>query len=126
MKASLIQFIVCLLSYVCCINGLAGQGDGDDKKTTTSATSVWVTITSDGELVTVQTKFSQSFMTTHSTANLDSVESGNVGLGSSQTGGSVGDIRSYERTTISNTNGGNTVGVYSGMVGVIAVGLGLL
>lgn len=122
----LLGYLVFLLSYVCCVSALAGQDDGGKENTSKTATSIWVTVTSDGDLVTVQTKYSQSFITTYSTANTDSVESGNVGLGSSQTGSQVGGIRSYDRTTISNTNAANTSGAYSGVVGILAVLLGLL
>lgn len=92
----------------------------DDKKTTTSNTIVYVTITSKGKVITTSTPYSQSFMTTYTDATA-SAPAGSAGLGL-QTG-EVGNVRSYEQTTISD-NGQS--GVYAGVLGWAAIAVAYL
>ncbi|CAH6720840.1 predicted GPI-anchored protein 1 [[Candida] jaroonii] len=100
------------------IQALADQGDG--KTTSKSATTIWVTITTDGAPVVVQTTYSQSFDQAYTEADTETVKSGTVGLGSAS--GSVGGIRSYDKTTISNTNGAGKLGG----IGLLSIMLGML
>lgn len=88
--------------------------------TTTSNTIVYVTLTTGGKVITTSTAYSQSFMTTYSDTTA-SVPAGSAGMGL-QTG-EVGNVRSYEQTTISN-NG--QAGAYAGFVGWAAIALGFL
>lgn len=106
------------------------RADTTTATTTTSSslsksyTTVWVTITTNGALATVKTIYSQSFMTTYSSAT-GTVSSGLEGLGTIS--GSVGDIRTYSQTTI--TNGGarnNEVAAYGGAAGAVLMVLGML
>lgn len=92
----------------------------EDKKTTTSNTIVYVTLTTKGKVITTSTAFSQSFMTTYSDATA-SAPAGSEGLGL-QTG-EVGNVRSYEQTTISD-NG--QPGVYAGLLGWAAIAVAYL
>ncbi|CAH2352279.1 predicted GPI-anchored protein 1 [[Candida] railenensis] len=72
--------------------------------TSVSRTTVWATGTdSAGLTVTTQSIFTQTFMTTYTTTT-GSVSSGSIGLGTIS--GSVGGIRTYSYTTI--TNAGNS------------------
>lgn len=84
-------------------------------KTLSSAsyTTIWVTITTNGALATVQTTYIQSFMTTFTDATL-SVAAGSIGMGSLS--GDTGDIRTYSHTTV--TAGANHV-AYSGAFGAM-------
>ncbi|PSK38599.1 hypothetical protein C7M61_002534 [Candidozyma pseudohaemuli] len=91
-----------------------------DTETTTSNTIVYVTLTTGGKVITTSTAYKQSFMTTYSDTT-SSVAAGSVGVGL-QTG-EVGNVRSYEQTTISN-NG--QAGAYAGFVGWAAIALGFL
>lgn len=101
-----------------------------DKTTTkASSTTIWITTTVKGEKTAMQTPYEQSFKTTYSTAaDEGDVKSGGIGLGS--VSGNVGDVRSYEHTTVGQTNG--AVGVfksenlYSGIAGVSFLLLGAL
>lgn len=122
-----LHFITIWLTFVYGVMSLAQQGgDNDDgKKSTTPATSIWTTVTKHGSVIPIHTKYSQSFMTTYSAAKTDDVKSGNIGLASSKSEDQVGGIRSYEKTTISSTDGGS-VGTYSGIFGVLAVVIGFL
>lgn len=89
-----------------------------------SYTTVWVTITTNGALATVKTIYSQTFMTTYSSAT-GTVSSGQEGLGTIS--GSVGEIRTYSQTTI--TNGGarnNEMAAYGGAAGALLMVLGML
>lgn len=71
--------------------------------TSVSKTLVWATGTdADGNLATTQSPYTQTFTSFFS--ELESPSSGNIGLGSLS--GKVGQIRSYEHTTISQENGG--------------------
>lgn len=85
-----------------------------------SYTSIWVTITTNGALATVQTTFVQSFMTTYSEATL-SAASGSIGLGSLS--GDTGETRTYSQTTVS--AGANQM-AYSGAFGALLVLFSLL
>lgn len=125
------KLILCIASYLALAFALADQDDGNAAKTTattTSATYVWITTTVGGQLATISVPYSQSFMSTYSTANSDAVESGSVGLGSIS--GSLGGIRSYSQTTITNSNDApshfNFDGLYSGIIGGAVLLLGLL
>lgn len=86
-----------------------------------SETTVWVTVTTNGGLATVKTVFTQLFMTTFTTETA-TPSSGELGLGSLS--GSVGGVRSYEQTTI--TNGANQNLIYGGAAGAIMVVLGMI
>lgn len=90
-----IQFLA--LISVCL--ALAVQGDGDDKTTSTSVTIAWVTVTTNGGVATVKTTFKQSFMDTYTSA-VKSVAAGSIGMGAQS--GTVGGVRTYSQTTISN------------------------
>lgn len=86
-----------------------------------SDTTVWVTITTNGALATVKTIWTQGFMSTYTTATA-LPSSGDIGMGSLS--GSVGGIRSYSQTTISNE--GNRNVVYRGVFGAAVMVLGML
>lgn len=106
----------------------AGGGAGGDAKTS-SNTIVWVTTTINGKLTTASTTFSQTFMSTHTEANSDDVKSGTVGMGSLS--GSVGGVRSYDKTTISSSAAADGAvyqahNIYAGFAGGFVVLLGLL
>lgn len=125
------KLIICITSYFALTLALADQDDGNaatTTATTTSATYVWITTTVGGQLVTISVPYSQSFMTTYTAADTDAVESGSVGLGSIS--GSLGGIRTYSQTTITNSNEApsflNLNGLYSGVIGGMIVLLGLL
>lgn len=78
-------------------------------KTSQSNTSVWVTGTdASGITRTTQSVFSQSFKSAYTEAE-ETPSSGSVGLGSLS--GSVGHIRTYDRTTISLGDAGGAVAV---------------
>lgn len=101
---------------------LKWPGKRDDNTVTTLSakpTTVWVTITTNGVVITTSSLWTQSFMTTF-TNTVSGVLTGAVGLGTLS--GSVGDIRSYSQTTV---NEGRTL-VYSGMFGLFALVVGLL
>lgn len=75
----------------------------DKTSSSVSPTLVWVTGTdANGKLATTQSTYYQSFMSTYTTAETPS--SGSIGLGSIS--GTVGEIRTYSMTTISQGNGG--------------------
>lgn len=93
------------------------------KTSATTTTLVWVTVTKAGVLTTMQTPFKQEFMSTYTTAETSDVKSGQIGLGSLS--GHVGDIRTYERTTISANEGILNAGSTSVLMG-IAVVLGMV
>lgn len=107
-----------ILSLFAGIQALADQGDG--KTSSKSATTIWVTITTDGAPVVVQTTYIQSFNDVYTEADTESLKSGTVGLGS--VSGSVGGVRTYDKTTISNTNGAGRLG----SVGLLSILLGML
>lgn len=86
-----------------------------------SDTTIWVTITTNGALATIQTVYSQSFMQVYSDAT-GSAPAGTIGLGSHS--GDVGNIRTYSQTTIKNEGGRK--GVYSGAMGGLFLILGSL
>lgn len=98
----------------------------DDPATTTatlsqSDTTVWVTITTNGALATVKSIWTQNFMTTFTTETA-TPSAGDVGIGSIS--GTVGGVRSYDQTTIS--NGANKNMMYGGAAGALMVVFGLL
>lgn len=73
--------------------------------TTTAQTTVWRTGTnSEGVTVTTQAIFTPSFMSTYGNDDTESVPAGTIGLGSLS--GTVGNVRSYTRTTITANAGG--------------------
>lgn len=89
-----------------------------------SDTTVWVTITTNGVLATVKTIYSQSFMSTFTTVTA-SASSGEIGLGSLS--GSVGDVRTYSETTVTNAGARNNDAVmYGGAAGAVLMVLGML
>lgn len=93
---------------------------------TTSATTttlVWVTVTQSGKLATIQTAFKQEFKSTYTSAETSDVKSGEVGLGTLS--GNIGEVRSYERTTISANDGILNAGSTSALMGM-AVFLGMI
>lgn len=100
-----------------------------DKTTKASSTTIWITTTVKGERTTMQTAYKQSFKKTYSTAaDEGDVKSGGIGLGSLS--GNIGDVRSYEHTTVGQTNGAVGVfkseNIYSGIAGVSFLLLGAL
>ncbi|RCK66059.1 putative GPI-anchored protein 1 [Candida viswanathii] len=123
------KLIIFIASYLAFASALADQDDGSNPKpTTTSATYVWITTTVGGQLATISVPYSQSFIQTYSTANMDGVQSGSAGLGSIS--GSLSSYRSYSQTTVSNPNdapGQNNFDTfYTGVLGGFVVMLGLL
>ena len=109
-----------ILTLVSTIYALADQNNGqNDQGKTLTKTTVWVTKTANGKLTTLPLVYQQSFKTTYTEAGNSDVKSGGVGLGSPT--GNVGEVRSYERTTILNTNAGNeiTPNIYSGFAGAL-------
>lgn len=100
-----------------------------DKTTTkASSTTIWITTTVKGEKTTMETAFKQSFKKTYSTADEADVKSGGIGIGSLS--GNVGAMRSYEHTTVGQTNGAvgifKSENIYSGIAGVSFLLLGAL
>lgn len=99
-----------------------------DKTTKASSTTIWITTTVGGKKTTMQTVFSQSFMSTYTSADEGDVQSGNIGLGSIS--GTVGDVRSYTKTTIGTSNAAvglfKPENIYSGIAGVSFLLLGAL
>lgn len=70
--------------------------------TTTAQTTVWRTGTnSEGVTVTTQAIFTPSFMSTYGNDDTESVAAGTIGLGSLS--GTVSKVRSYTRTTITDS-----------------------
>ncbi|CUM65536.1 uncharacterized protein PRCAT00003182001 [Priceomyces carsonii] len=106
--------------------GLGGnQGGGGKTETSVSATSVWITITTDGNPVTVKSIYKQTFMKTYSAAETSDVKSGNVGLGTID--GSVGKVRSYDQVTIlSSAEACGHNNAYAGLIGSLFLILGAL
>ena len=129
------KFLIIISCYLACVFALANQNDNggdDDSKTKKTTTWVWVTTTIGGQLATISTAYSQKFISTHSSEDAKSVASGEIGLGSLS--GSVGGIKTYSQTTITNANiapSNNNVflgieSLYTGIVGGIVLILGLL
>lgn len=125
-----LSLALALLSMVALVAALANPhtevAKRDDTTTTTSSLSksdtiVWVTITTNGNIATVKSVWSQEFMTTYTEATV-SASSGDIGMGSLS--GSAGSVRSYEHTTI--TNGAAGPAYVGGAVGVALVALGML
>lgn len=117
MKFDIVFTIFSLLSLVM---ALGHQDDGGE--TTTGKvlpTLVYVTITTNGKISVVHTKYEQTFMSTF-TGDKQSAPLGKIGLGSIS--GSVGELRSYEEKTV--TNAGNSRN-YGGALGVICFVLGV-
>lgn len=118
------------LPYLLALFALAAAFERPDKRdgttaTTTSSpsvspTSVYVTITTGGVLATVLTVYLQLFMSTYS-ATVSDIQAGSVGMGSLT--GSVGGVRLYSQTTISNE--GAALGVAGGL-GMFAFVAGIL
>jgi hypothetical protein len=109
-----------ILTLVSTIYALADQNNGqNDQGKTLTKTTVWVTKTANGKLTTLPLVYEQSFKTTYTEAENSGVKSGAVGLGSQS--GNVGQVRSYDRTTILNTNAGveKTPNLYSGFAGAM-------
>lgn len=120
------RFILFIFALFASSNALADQGDGKGT-TTQTATTIWVTVTSKGTVMTIPTTYVQSFMTL--SENTDDFESGDIGLGSSREGESVGQIRTYTKTTVSNSNHGqssNEIKMYSGLLGLAVLAVGIL
>lgn len=109
--------ILQLLSLFLTINALADQGNG--KTTKVTATTVYVTVTTKGVVTVVPSLYSQTFMTTFSSPTAD-VASGNIGLGNSATG-SVGGVRSYDKTTITQPNLANMNNGFGLIIGFISI-----
>lgn len=116
MKFSIFLSVLTLFSVASCFQ--LNIFDKKDKTTTSEEnTTVWVTLTKNGQATTLPSHYSQSFMTTFSTA--ESVPSGTVGVG--LLSGKVGDQRSYPHSTI---NGASTL--YGGLFGWACIVLGYL
>lgn len=123
------QGFLLLVSLFSVVMGLAQQnGAGGATTTSVSATTVWITVTTNGGLATVKSLYKQSFMKTYGEADVLAPPSGAVGLGSIT--GSVGEVRSYDRTTVSNSNA--AVGIfkpanaYAGLLGTLFLAVGFL
>ncbi|KAG7663708.1 uncharacterized protein J8A68_002760 [[Candida] subhashii] len=122
----LYQLVIILSSLLSLSIALADQDDGGDATTTkVLPTIVWVTTTIDGAVQTVSLTYSQSFMTEAADGNT-AVPSGEIGMGTLS--GSVGGIRSYDQTTITNVNqgGGSGINIYTGVIGGLFMVLGLI
>ncbi|EGV62479.1 hypothetical protein PSN45_001243 [Yamadazyma tenuis] len=121
------RLVLLLFSLFTTIAALADQGDGQATTNKKTTTSVWTTITTKGKTTAFQTAYFQSFMSTYSEANTDDVKSGNIGLASSADT-SLGGIRTYDQTTITSPNDGHSMeaGLFSGIVGLSVIILGLL
>lgn len=122
----LVSLFINLVSLLAVVSALANQ-DGDGATTTTgkttSQTTVWVTVTTNGALATVKSIYKQSFLETYTTAT-SSAASGSVGLGSIS--GSVGGVRTYEHTTVSGGAGVIQGSVYGRSVGMVVLIMGYL
>ncbi|EAZ63201.1 predicted protein [Scheffersomyces stipitis CBS 6054] len=120
------SLIIGLFSLLTLSAALANQDNDVDTTTTTNLkptpTSVWTTQTVGGVTTVFQTVYSQSFMKTFVDANTDDVKSGAIGVGSASN--TLGEIRSYQQTTIVEGAAGHA-GVYSGAMGALALVLGL-
>ncbi|KAK6453678.1 Pga1 GPI-anchored protein [Scheffersomyces xylosifermentans] len=125
----LFQALLTVFSLVSLAAALANQDDNIPTTTTNtkpSPTTVWVTTTIDGKLTTAPSFYSQSFMTTYNSANQDDVKSGDIGMGSLS---SVGGIRSYAQTTITNNGAPGDMShssLYGGLFGVLVLIAGVL
>ncbi|KAI5961378.1 KRE1 [Candida pseudojiufengensis] len=110
---------IIILAFIFLISFSKAETTETDTDTTTSKSSVsptlvWVTGTDSlGITRTTQSPYSQSFMTTY-TENQLSISSGSIGLGSLVTAANdesishkIGEIRSYDMTTISQGSGSN-------------------
>lgn len=93
------------------------------KTSATTTTLVWITTTVSGKLATIETAYKQEFKSTYTSAETTDVKSGEVGLGTLS--GNVGEVRSYERTTISANEGILNAGSTSVLMGM-AVVLGMI
>lgn len=119
------RLFLIIFTLLATVKALADQGDKEDT-TKQTATTIWVTLTTKGSVVTVPTTYLQSFKSRED--NTDDFKSGLIGLGS-KGDQSVGQIRTYAKTTVSNPNAGNSVNgvqVYSGLLGFVAIAIGLL
>lgn len=125
MRINGLLFLVSLFSVVL---GLAQQNGGGQTTSSASATTVWVTVTTNGRLATVKSLYKQSFIQTYGSADVLAPPSGAVGLGSIT--GSVGGIRSYDQTTVSNSNAGmgsfQPLNAYAGLLGTMFLAVGFL
>ncbi|EDK47084.1 KRE1 domain-containing protein [Acetobacter pasteurianus] len=120
------KLLSCIFFLFASVYGLADQGDGAGAKTS-EQTIVWITTTVKGELTTMSTLFSQSFLSINTDAAGQSIASGEIGMGTIS--GSVGGHRSYDHTTISQGNAGagsSGNNVYAGVAGAVYVLLGLI
>ncbi|KAK6461316.1 hypothetical protein DFJ63DRAFT_315118 [Scheffersomyces coipomensis] len=117
----LYQLILSLISYLVIVSALADQDDDPETSSGPAPpTTVWITITTDGHPVTIQSLYSQVFMATYTSAITTGVQSGDAGLGSIV--GSVGEIRTYDQTTISNAGGHvYQTAIYSGLLGSVVL-----
>lgn len=121
----LISLLIGIVSFISVVSALANQDDGGDTTTakSTSATIVWVTVTTNGALATVKSTYLQSFVETY-TAATASASAGTVGMGSIS--GSVGGVRTYEHTTITGGAGNIEGSVYGRAVGMLVLLVGYL
>lgn len=112
--------LLALFALFATVLGLAAQNNGqNDQGKTLTKTTVYVTKTVNGKLTTQSLVYKQKFKTTYTEAETDKVKSGQMGLGLNS--GAVGHVRTYQRTTVLNTNEGHGVGpnVYAGGVGAV-------
>lgn len=116
MKLSVCVFLLTVMSVV---SGFRFDLFKKDDATTSSKqlTTVWVTLTTNGRVTTQSSLYSQTFMSTYTTAA--SVPQGSIGVGSQS--GNVGGQRSYQHSTI---NGAATI--YGGIFGWACIVLGYL
>ncbi|KAK6198498.1 uncharacterized protein RJT21DRAFT_48722 [Scheffersomyces amazonensis] len=124
----LFNIIISLFCYFIIVQGLADQ-DMDPETTSgpPPPTTVWITVTTNGHPVTIQSLYSQEFMKTYTEAETTGVESGVAGLGSLS--GSVGGLRTYEQSTVgggSPERFNSITAIYSSIVGVILLFFGLI
>lgn len=109
-----------LLAFLSAVYALADQNNGqNDQGKTLTKTTVWITKTVAGKVTTSPLVYKQSFKTTYTDAKTEKVKSGKIGIGS-QTG-SVGHVRTYQQTTILNSNAGADLypNIYSGTGGAV-------
>lgn len=108
----LLKLVLTVLTFLSLVCGLALENGGSD--TSLAATTVWFTTTqAGGAVLTLPSIFSQSFMETYSEATAPAPSGGILEVSS------LGNIRTYPTTTV--TNIANSY-AYSGIMGLIALG----
>lgn len=109
--------ILALATLLSLVFGLAQENGGTTSSV--SATTVWYTTTNaGGAVLTLPSIYSQTFMVTYVSATQEA-QSGGI-----EDVSSVGNIRSYQTTTVNDK--GSVVNAYSGFLGLIVLGAALI